>query len=159
MAVQPPVTSAPVQFVPMPLPLQSPVMPMPVMPIPVVPDWHSGLPFHAAPYGPMMPLPSPHFFWSQPAAVPQWMWQQPAAEAGSAPARSAAPAAPASAEAAARPSPANDSPPRPAAAAELHVAHAPDPLTAEIDEVRERLHAFGETLRELHRTRASRRIG
>ncbi len=107
--------------------------------------------FPAMPSALMHPA-SAHFYWPQPAVAPQPVAWQP----------QLAPAVPWASAAVAhvRQMP---EPMRPYAATDVssleQPAPASHPLTAEIDEVRDRLRAFGDSLRELRRTRSARRIG
>jgi hypothetical protein len=146
-----------------------PPAPMPVYPAMAMAASSPVMPF-AAPsaFYPAMPAPmqhpaSAHFYWPQQLmpqpmfyAPPQAAWPMPMPAAAPQMAEPALPPRPAAvAEPPVRPSAANDMLPQPV---QVPVPP-PDPLTAEIDDVREQLRAFGDTLRALHRTRASRQIG
>jgi len=162
--VAPAASAAPAQVMPVAAPAFYPAMPMPA-PMQPAPQFYWPQP--------MMPQPvyyaQPPVAWPAPMPVPMavpvaapvpapMQAAMPAAQPQmSAPASAAPPAVPAP-ETAPRHDAANDAVPPPVQERPLPAAR-PDPLTAEIDGVREQLRAFGDSLRALHRTRAARRIG
>lgn len=181
-ALRHPAPAAPAPAPP-PAAASAPVAPGPMPAVPVAPHWHPAMPLQPLqPFYPAMPMAQPasaHFYWPQPAMPPHWAYAPPPPPAWQAPpppawqtqappewqapplpaaALPVAPPQPAPAEAlppdaAPHPMPQASPPPQPRAERE------PDPMTAEIDEVRERLRAFGETLHELRRTRVMPRAG
>lgn len=149
-------------FAPSPAPAQPPVY---AASIPAAPAWPPAAPMQpSAPFlfpsmpAPMMQPASAHFYWPQPVQPLPAAWPPPVsvppAPASLSPTAAAVHAPSPQAPGPTQPAAANDAPPYP-----VHAPPASDPLTAEIDEVRERLRAFGESLRELRRTRSARHIG